>query len=60
MWYALVVTVIEWTLLMLLKTHYIIDLVTGMFIAHYMSMTGEKMSYFLDVKLFGWRAHERH
>ena len=31
------------------RTHYIIDMVAGLIIAHYMHMVSEKLAYFIDV-----------
>jgi hypothetical protein len=36
---------------MLIRTHYVIDMVTGLIMAHYMHQVAERMSYFIDVKL---------
>jgi hypothetical protein len=43
----------QWTMLCLVRTHYIIDLVTGIIMAHYMFMLAERISYIFDVKLLG-------
>jgi hypothetical protein len=43
----------EWILLCVLRTHYIIDLLTGLIIAYYLHRWGEKLAYFYDVKLLG-------
>ena len=44
---------------MLLRAHYIIDLVTGFLLAHYLSIYGEKFIYFVDVLLLGSGHKER-
>ena len=31
------------------RTHYVIDMITGLIIAHYMHMVSEKLAYFIDV-----------
>ncbi len=31
------------------RTHYVIDMITGVIIAHYMHMLSEKLSYYIDV-----------
>ena len=36
--------------MMLIRTHYIIDMVTGVIIAHYLHILGERLSYLVDVK----------
>lgn len=37
-------------MLMLVRAHYIIDLVTAVIVAHYMHMISEKLSFLTDVK----------
>ena len=41
----------EWALMTFIRTHYVIDMVTAVIVAHYMHMVAEKISYFLDVKV---------
>jgi len=53
------VLVNQWVLLMLLRTHYIIDLVTGLLLGHWAMMSAEWISYVIDVKLLGWSAKQR-
>jgi hypothetical protein len=50
----LLILINEWIFLTLIRVHYIIDLVSGLFIAHSVVIIGEWLSYFLDVKLLGW------
>ena len=33
------------------RTHYVIDMITGVIIAHYMHIMAEKLSYYVDVLL---------
>ena len=56
---ALFVLVNQWILLMLVRTHYIIDLVSGFIIACWALMNSEWITYILDVKLVGWSADKR-
>lgn len=44
----------QWILLWFVRTHYIIDLVTGLLIAHWAAINAEWLCYFVDVKLLGW------
>ena len=37
----------------LVRTHYIIDMVTGLIFGHYFFMLAEWISYYVDVKLLG-------
>ena len=49
----------EYNLLMVLFTHYIIDLISGAIIAWWAHQTAETLSYYLDTKLPGWGREER-
>ena len=40
----------QWIMMMLIRTHYIIDMVTGLIVAHYMHMLAERISFLVDVK----------
>ena len=55
----LFVMINEWIMLMFLRTHYIIDLVTGLMIAQYLHRWGEKLAYFFDVFIMGLPADKR-
>ena len=50
----------QWLLLWFLRTHYIIDLISGLLIAHWAFITGEWLSYYIDVKIFGWKGSLRN
>lgn len=58
-WFAFFVMINEWMLLCVLRTHYIIDLVTGLIIAYYLHRWGEKLAFFFDVKLLGVPMNKR-
>mmetsp|Transcript_1077 Transcript_1077/g.718 ORF Transcript_1077/g.718 Transcript_1077/m.718 type:complete len:157 (+) Transcript_1077:594-1064(+) len=45
------VMVFEWIMLMFLRTHYFIDLITGLIVAKYLHRFGEYLSFLFDVKL---------
>jgi hypothetical protein len=49
----------EWAMLMFIRTHYCIDMISGLFIAHQCLMWGERFSYFFDTKVMGWDHRER-
>eukprot|EP00347_Sterkiella_histriomuscorum_P010983 403374194 len=49
----------QWVMLCLVRTHYIIDLITGIIFAHYMYQHAEKISYVQDVLLLGIQAKNR-
>jgi len=58
--YCLVVLVCEWSLLTMLRTHYIIDLLSAVVIAHFCFINAEWMSYIFDVKFMGWDGKKRN
>ena len=49
-----IVCLIEWIFLTVSRTHYFIDLAFGLMFAHMSYLTGEWISYILDVKICGW------
>lgn len=49
----------EWMMLMFLRTHYIIDFVTGFILARLLHYHAEKLSYYLDIKCWGIPAEKR-
>jgi hypothetical protein len=40
----------QWAMMMFIRTHYVIDMVTGVVVAHYMYILAERISYIVDVK----------
>lgn len=50
-WMCFVIMCNQWAMLMLVRTHYIIDMVTGLVVAHYMHQLAERLSFLVDVKL---------
>ena len=42
----------QWIMMMFVRAHYIIDMTTGLMVAHYFHKIGERLSYFIDVKFF--------
>ena len=51
--YCVLLAVFMWVFLMLMRVHYIIDLITGVMIGHWCAMQADWLCYFADVKLFG-------
>jgi hypothetical protein len=41
----------QWFMMTCVRTHYIIDMITGVVIAHYFHMLSEKLTYYVDVTL---------
>lgn len=48
-----------WVSLTFLRTHYIIDFLSGYVFARVVHRIGEKLTYFPDVKLLGWPREKR-
>lgn len=48
-----------WVMLTFLRTHYIIDLITGFVVARLFHRWGEKLAFFVDVKLIGLPLEKR-
>jgi len=57
--FAFFVMISEWFMLMCLRTHYIIDLTTGLMLAQYIHRWGEKLAFYFDVWLLGLPNHKR-
>lgn len=49
----------QWMMMCLIRNHYIIDMVTGIIIAHFMYIQAERLSFLFDVKVLGLPAHKR-
>ena len=47
-------------MLIIVRTHYWIDLITGLIVAHWAIMMGEWLSYSIDVKILGFAGKERN
>lgn len=59
-YFALFIMVNQWIMMMLVRTHYVIDMVTGLLVAHYMYIHAEKLSYYADILMFGVSAKDRN
>jgi hypothetical protein len=53
MWLSVFICFNEYLMLTLTRTHYVIDIITGILIARVFIRTGEKLAYFYDVKIMG-------
>ena len=51
--YSLVTMVMQIFLMVALRAHYTIDMVSGIVFAHYIWMMSEKYSYLIDWHIFG-------
>jgi len=40
----------QWAMMMFIRTHYVVDMVTGLVVANYVHMIGDRVSYFVDHK----------
>jgi hypothetical protein len=50
-WFCFFVMCNQWIMMMLIRTHYVIDMVTGVIIAHYLHILAERLSFLVDVKI---------
>jgi hypothetical protein len=48
---TLFIMVNQWFMMTCVRTHYFIDMITGLIVAHYMHMVAEKLAYFWDVSM---------
>ena len=48
---CILIMINQWVMMMFLRAHYFMDMVTGLIVAHYMHILAEKLSYLVDVKL---------
>ena len=51
--YGVFMIVVFWIFMTLVRTHYIIDLVTGMIMAHWAFIQAEWLCFIVDVKVLG-------
>ena len=51
-YYSLITMIAQAMLMIALRGHYVIDLISGVIFAHYFWMLSERLSYLIDVKLF--------
>jgi len=51
-WFSLATGVMQILLMIALRGHYFIDLISGVIFAHYIWMMAERYSYIIDVKIF--------
>jgi hypothetical protein len=58
-WFFLTIMISQWFMMMCLRTHYCIDMVTAMICAHYFHRHAERMTYFVDCKCIGLPVHKR-
>lgn len=49
-WLCVFIMCNQWCMMMFIRTHYVIDMVTGLIVAHYMHILGERLSFLFDVK----------
>lgn len=56
---AAFVLINQWILMTFVRTHYIIDLITGVIMAHYCFIAAEWICFFIDVKFLGIPGKER-
>jgi hypothetical protein len=57
--FSLVTCLFQASLMICLRGHYVIDLITGVIFAHYLWMLAERYSYLVDVRIFRIPLHKR-
>ena len=50
-YFTLFIMMNQWFMMTCVRTHYIIDMVTSVIVAHYFHMMCEKITYYIDVSL---------
>lgn len=50
-WFCFFVMCNQWLMMMLIRAHYVIDMVSGLIIAHYLHILAERLSFLVDVKI---------
>ena len=50
-YFTLVVMINQWFMMTCVRTHYVIDMITGLIFAHYLHMIAEKLTFYVDVGL---------
>lgn len=53
------IMIFQWIYLTAIRGHFIIDLITGLMVAHFSYMQAEWMVYYVDVKILGLDRHKR-
>ena len=58
-YFSCIVAFYLWYYMIVMRDHYIIDLYTGVIIAHWSVMQADWLTYYLDVKWFGLSHNKR-
>ena len=58
-WLCIVIGMFEWVFLTVSRTHYVIDLITGLCVAHWAHINAEWLTFYHDVKLLGFSRNLR-
>ena len=58
-WTCIFIGICLWIHLTVSRTHYIIDLVTGLAVAHWAHINAEWLTFYWDVRLIGLSRHQR-
>jgi len=48
-YFTLFIMLNQWFMMTCVRTHYVIDMIAGVIVAHYMHMIAEKICYYFDV-----------
>lgn len=58
--FCLFVLLNEWTMMLLIRNHYLIDMITGVILAQYAHWQAERISFLVDCKFLGVPFHKRY
>ena len=50
-YFTVFIMINQWMMMCLVRTHYIIDMVTGLIVSHYIFMIAERLTFFVDTKI---------
>jgi hypothetical protein len=50
--FSFLTMILQFSLMIFLRGHYVVDLISGIVFGHYFWLLGEKYSYYVDVKIF--------
>ena len=58
-YYCMAVFVIMWLFMTTMRIHYVLDLISGVIIGHFIFLHADWISFFMDVKVLGLPADKR-
>ena len=58
-YFSMLTLITNWIMMTLTGNHYVIDLITGLIVSHYMHMMCERLSFLVDEKIFRIPGYKR-